>query len=188
MKILELNLKAGEPQQIGRGRYVRLLQASGKVEIVTQTLGDKANQNGELIENVGAEFFKFETAQLLSDTDQKIKIAVSELMIFDNRMGVNSDSAILVKSVTANSYNIRTVEVNDTIPMPILASDSNRIYAEIYSDYKLLLANMNIQSQDDVIEIDKGKYVFKSTSQLKAGLSSAITSRAKIKIIEYLRD
>lgn len=99
MKKVTLNLKAGRPIPINRGRFVRVFDALHPIVVKTQTLGQFSNQESELIANTGAEFQLFESAEVVSEYDQKVVIAYSELMIFDNRLGV--ESATIMQTVSA---------------------------------------------------------------------------------------
>lgn len=109
MRIQKINLNADVPFVIGRGRYVRLLEAIEPVRIETQTLNEKSNQNGDLLANVGGEFFPFERATLISNIAQTVVIAYSELPIFDNRLGVNGALISEVVSKGAASVAIKNV-------------------------------------------------------------------------------
>lgn len=97
MKLLTVELKAGIPRTIGRGRFVRMLEGQFPVEVETQALGTQSNETGKLVANIGAEFHTFERAVLTSEYDQQVTIAYSELAIYDNRLGV--DGALIVETV-----------------------------------------------------------------------------------------
>lgn len=98
MKMLDIPLKAGMPWTIGRGRFVRVFDALYPITIKTQALNGKSNQETKLIANMGAEFVQFEKADIVSEHDQIIRIAYSELNIFDNRLGLDEATKMQVVS------------------------------------------------------------------------------------------
>lgn len=125
MKLLKVELKAGIPLTIGRGRFVRLLEAAFPVEIETQALETKGNEGGTLVSNVGAEFVPFERATLTSEKDQQITIAYSELQIYDNRLGVNG--ALIVESVPRGAALTKIAQKTlNSGRIELLAADSRR--------------------------------------------------------------
>lgn len=126
MKLEIIALKADTPYTIGRGRVVRLLEAARPVKIETQALSTSDNQNGTLLANIGAEFKTFQTAQLMSESDQVITIAYSELEIYDNRLGVNG--ALIVESVSRGAAlcEMHNISLAAGVRVQILPADSRR--------------------------------------------------------------
>ena len=124
--LLNIPLKAGIPLQIGRGRFVRLLEAAFPVAIETQTLEQKDNKNGDLLANVGAEFPLFESAMVTSEADQTITLAYSELAIYDNRLGVNGNLVIESISRGASEIAINEYPLTAGTRVQIMAPDARR--------------------------------------------------------------
>ena len=126
MKVEKLALFAGVPHTIGRGRFVRLLEAAFPISIESQALQTKDNQTGKLLAHIGAEFKLFETAQIISEQDQVIIIAYSEMQIFDNRLGVNG--ALIVESVQRGAATMETAvhELQAGQRVEILPADGRR--------------------------------------------------------------
>lgn len=111
MKLETLHLKAGIPQWIGRGRYVRVLSASHPIALETMGLDGGENVHSRMPANIGAEFQAFEKAMITSDVDQVVEIAYSERIIFDNRLGV--DGALILETVdrACSDFNVSSVTV-----------------------------------------------------------------------------
>lgn len=126
MKILSVELKAGIPRTIGRGRFVRMLEGQFPVTIETQALSTKSNDTGTLMANIGAEFNTFERATLTSEYDQTVVIAYSELPIFDNRLGV--DGGLIVETVAkgAAQVEIKTVALTAGNRTELVPVDARR--------------------------------------------------------------
>lgn len=125
MQLLTIPLKADQPWPINRGRFVRVFDALYPVELKTQVNGTGSNQETKLIANMGAEFIPFERATIVSEYDQTITIAFSELPIFDNRMGVESSTIMQVLSPQV-ARNISNHAITNAARVKILDADTKR--------------------------------------------------------------
>jgi hypothetical protein len=125
MKMVNLPLKAGQPWPIGRGRYVRVFDALYPITIKTQALNGKSNQESQLITNMGAEFVPFDKADIVCEHDQVVKIAYSELPIFDNRIGV--EAATIMQVLSPQVFrSINKYPVTDAVRVQILDANIKR--------------------------------------------------------------
>lgn len=125
MQLLTIPLKANQPWPINRGRFVRVFDALYPVTIKTQVNGTGSNQETKLIANMGAEFIPFERATIVSEHDQTVVIAFSELPIFDNRMGVESSTVMQVLSPQV-ARNISTHAITNAARVKVLDANPKR--------------------------------------------------------------
>lgn len=130
MNLFTIQLRAGVAHLIGRGRYVRVFDAPGKIQIRTQALGSLANQTAYLIANMGCELNQFEQAELLSETDQTITIAWSELAIYDNRLGASEANTLQVVPPQVSRV-ISETTVTNAARVKILDANSKRKNAQL---------------------------------------------------------
>lgn len=125
MKLLTIPLKAGQSWSINRGRFIRVFDAIYPVKIKTTVLSGGSNQETTLIANTGAEFTPFSKAELISDHDQTIRIAYSELLIFDNRLGV--EAATVMQTVSPQTTRqISNLFVDNSGRVQILFANTKR--------------------------------------------------------------
>lgn len=179
MKLEKIALQAETPYTIGRGRVVRLLEAAHPVKIETQALSTQDNQNGTLLANIGAEFKTFRTAQLLSDFDQVITIAYSELEIYDNRLGVNG--ALIVESVPRGAAlcEMHNISLTAGVRVKILATDTRRRTALVSTTGPVVLYPSAAAVAGFTVN---GVLEHESSAELWAQAAAAQT----VEIVEYL--
>lgn len=125
MQLLTIPLKANQTWPLNRGRFVRVFDALYPVTIKTQVNGTGSNQESKLIANMGAEFVPFERAELVSEKDQTVVLAYSELNIFDNRMGVESSTIMQTLSPQVARI-ISNYAVTDSARVKVLAANTKR--------------------------------------------------------------
>ena len=162
--MIDIPLKAGQPWPIGRGRVVRVLDALHPVTIKTQALNGKSNQETKLIANMGAEFVPFEKADIVSEFDQVVKIAYSELNIFDNRLGVESATVMQVLEPQKNRI-IKSFIVDDSVRVQMLEENPKRKKALIKTNSDVMFYNSEVGG--DGISID-GEFDDESNGELWA--------------------
>lgn len=177
MKMIDIPLKAGQSWPIGRGRVVRVLDALHPVTIKTQALNGKSNQETKLIANMGAEFVPFEKADIVSEFDQVVKIAYSELNIFDNRLGVESATVMQVLSpqVTRKINNFFVGTVNR---VNVLAANPKRKKALIATGGEITFFDTEYSVEGFKID---GDFDEQSNSELWA----IATTATNIRVMEF---
>lgn len=179
MKLEIIALKADTPYTIGRGRVVRLLEAAYPVKIETQALSTSDNQNGTLLANIGAEFKTFQTAQLMSESDQVITIAYSELEIYDNRLGVNG--ALIVESVSRGAAlcEMHNISLAAGVRVQILTTDTRRRTALVSTTGPVVLYPSAAAATGFTVD---GVLEHECSGELWAQAAAAQT----VEIVEYL--
>ena len=177
MKMIDIPLKAGQPWPIGRGRVVRVLDALHPVTIKTQALNGKSNQETKLIANMGAEFVPFEKADIVSEFDQVVKIAYSELNIFDNRLGVESATVMQVVEPQKNRVLSNHI-VDDSARIQVLAANPKRKKSLIKTSANVFFYNSEVGGSG--VEID-GEFDDESNGELWA-----VAPAGQVRVVELI--
>lgn len=177
MKLLKIPLKAGQHLPIGRGRFVRVFDAVHPITIKTQALAGKSNQDTLMIANMGAEFVPFEKADLVSDYDQVILIAYSEMQIFDNRLGAENGTTLQTVAPQTTRL-IENYAIDNSTRVKILNANTKRKNALVATNAEVTF--YNDQAGGSGFKIN-GDFDEQSNSELWA----IATSAALIEVMEF---
>lgn len=178
MKLVTLNLKAGIPQDIGRGRFIRILEALHPLNIETVGINSGANQTGLLLSNTGAEFDLFKSAFVTSGQDQTVKIMFSELNIFDNRLGVNDAVVLETVERAAVDYSINTYSADASGIEILSGAVTSRRVAVISTDGPVRIS----KTQGGPSFTVDGVLTHPASGALWASADSAVN----VEVLEYL--